>query len=215
MGALLSSRGDDRAAVPRYLRALDVEPDRPGTHLLLGEAFQRLDRADLAFAHFERAVVLEPTLARARLGRAFALIRMGRYRQASEKLTEDIRAFPDQPAFAHVIARLMAAAPDDGVRDGDRAILLAEELARRDPSANVGETLAMAYAEGGSFERAAQVQRSVIDVARQAGAEDAVRRMTANLERYEAGRPCREPWADDDPVFRPDPPRDGRGPGRP
>ena len=32
-----------------------------------------------------------------------------------------MKAFPDQPGFAHALARLLAAAPDDRVRDGARA----------------------------------------------------------------------------------------------
>jgi hypothetical protein len=64
----------------------------------------------------------------------------------------------------------------------------------------------MAYAELAEFEGAAGIQRGVIDAAERAGLQESVRRMRANLRRYEARQPCRTPWADDDPVHRPGPP---------
>ena len=63
----------------------------------------------------------------------------------------------------------------------------------------------MALAETGDFTQAAGVQRGVLAAAGQAGCAGDVRRMTRNLRLYEQRRPCREPWADDDPVARPGP----------
>ena len=42
--------------------------------------------------------------------------------------------------------------------------------------------------------------------AAQSGSQEAVTHMTANLRRYERRQPCREPWADRDPVNSPGPP---------
>jgi len=72
----------------------------------------------------------------------------------------------------------------------------------------LGETLAMALAETGDYTQAAGVQRGVLAAASQAGLAGDVRRMTRNLRLYEQRRPCREPWADDDPVHAPGPPVD-------
>jgi hypothetical protein len=43
-----------------------------------------------------------------------------------------MKEHPEQPVFAHALARLLAAAPDDRVRDGRRALELAEELLWRE-----------------------------------------------------------------------------------
>jgi hypothetical protein len=72
----------------------------------------------------------------------------------------------------------------------------------------LGETFAMALAEAGDYAQAASVQREVLEAARRAGLAGEVRRMTRNLRLYEQGRPCRQPWADDDPVHAPGPPID-------
>ena len=49
------------------------------------------------------------------------LVRLGRYQEARDRLERDVQAFPDQLGFAHALARLLSAAPDDRVRDGARA----------------------------------------------------------------------------------------------
>ncbi|MNC94463.1 hypothetical protein D3C83_113230 [compost metagenome] len=78
---------------------------------------------------------------------------------------------------------------------------MAEQLAQSHRNPELGETMAMALAEVGSYGDAVAVQRDVLNAARQAGDADAVGRLTANLRLYESGRPARTPWPDDDPVF--------------
>ena len=98
------------------------------------------------------------------------------------------------------MTRLLAAALDDRVRNGRRALALAEELLKQrqqklEDGLAVGETYAMALAESGQYIAAAAVQRDVRATAQQAGESDVVvRRLTDNLSRYERGLPCRRPW---------------------
>jgi hypothetical protein len=63
--------------------------------------------------------------------------------------------------------------------------------------------MAMVFAEIGEWERAVSWQRQTIDAARQAKQPALLARLTANLRLYEQHKPCRIPWADDDPVHRP------------
>ena len=102
--------------------------------------------------------------------------------------------FPDQPVFAHALARLLAAAPDARVRDGARARAITEALLATEQSLDLGETIAMTLAELGEFAQAVAVQRDGLAAAEQAGLDDVVTRMAVNLRRYERGEPCRTPW---------------------
>jgi hypothetical protein len=70
--------------------------------------------------------------------------------------------------------------------------------------------MAMAYAELGEYERAAEIQRGVMQAAERARLEADVRRMRVNLRLYEQRHACRTPWADDDPIHRPGPPLETR-----
>ena len=60
--------------------------------------------------------------------RAMALVRLSRYADARVALETAMTQHPDQPGFTHALARILAAAPDDGVRDGRRALALVEAL---------------------------------------------------------------------------------------
>jgi hypothetical protein len=110
----------------------------------------------------------------------------------------------------HALARLLVAAPEDGVRSGARSLALVRELLATAPERTtaLGETFAMALAESGDFTQAVGIQRDIVDAAASAGLAADARRMARNLSLYERRRACREPWADDDPVHAPGPPLD-------
>jgi cytochrome c-type biogenesis protein CcmH/NrfG len=133
-------------------------------------------------------------------------VRLRRYREARDWLAEAARVQPDQPDLALALARILAASPDASVRDGARAMAITEELFKGTKTTALGETLAMALAEVGQYEQAAQVQRGVLDAARRAGLQSEAREMAANLRLYEQRLPCRTPWADDNPIHSPGPP---------
>ena len=69
----------------------------------------------------------------------------------------------------------------------------------------LAETMAMTLAETGEYEQAAMWQREAMSGAERAGRADLLQPMSATLRLYEARRPCRSPWRDDDPIFYPRP----------
>jgi len=134
------------------------------------------------------------------------LVRLGRYREARDRLERDVQSFPDQPGIAHALARLLAAAPDDQIRDGERAVRMVGELTKTQPRTPVLiETMAMALAEVGRFEEAVKRQSEAMEAARGAGRTDMAAQLAANLRLYQGRRPCRMPWTSDDPVHYPRP----------
>jgi hypothetical protein len=60
-------------------------------------------------------------------------------------------------------------------------------------------------AELGRFDEAVRWQRDAIASAERAGDRDLAARLQPNLQRYLARRPCRTPWASEDPVHYPMP----------
>ncbi len=125
-------------------------------------------------------------------------MKLGRYREAHDRLAAGVERHPWEPAFPLALARLLAAAPDDTLRDGGRALAMAQGLAERLRTTAVAETMAMAHAELGQFTGAVEWQRLAMSVAAEAGQAAAVQRMSANLARYLRGEPCRVPWQDDE-----------------
>jgi cytochrome c-type biogenesis protein CcmH/NrfG len=132
-----------------------------------------------------------------------ALARVRRYKDAREALEEAVRLQPDRQELSIALARLLAAAPDDRVRDGHRALMIADELFKTNKTTALGETMAMALAETGDFGQAVGIQREIIQAAQKAGLGADVRRMTGNLALYERQRPCRTPWADNESLAAP------------
>jgi cytochrome c-type biogenesis protein CcmH/NrfG len=112
---------------------------------------------------------------------------------------------PDQPAFPHALARLLAASPDPQVRDGRRALDLVQALAEEHQMTSVAETMAMALAERGQFAQAVEWQRVAMSGATAAGQFEVAQRMAASLALYILQKPCRTPWRDDAPEHRPGP----------
>jgi uncharacterized protein HemY len=137
---------------------------------------------------------VNPRSVPAQLGYALALVDLRRYQDARAWLTDAVEHHPDQPDLAHALARLLAAAPDDRVRDGRRAMAIVQDLLKDQKGTDLGETMAMAFAELGDYQRAAAVQRGVLAAARDAGLQQAVLRMEENLRLYEQHRPCRKLW---------------------
>ena len=84
---------------------------------------------------------------------------------------------------------------------------LLEPLLNQQKTIGLAETMAMTLAESGEYEQAVRWQRDAMAAAEQAGRADLIQPMAVSLRLYEARRPCRTPWRDDDPVFFPKPTR--------
>lgn len=192
--------GRMEAAIAHLSTALDYEPGDTRARVALARLLAVTGRPADALAQYTTALDKDPLRADAALGYAMTLALLDRYVEARDRLTDLMRTFPDEPRFRRTLARLLAAAPDDRVRSGRRALTMAAELLDQrqqsvDEGLAVGETYAMALAESRQYTTAAAVQRDVRATAEKADASDeVVRRLADNLSRYERGLPCRRPW---------------------
>ena len=191
-------------AIERLRIVLERKPGYLGARVALARLLAMDGRPGEAQAEYATALELAPLDAVATLGASMTLALRERYADAEARLRDGQRAFPDDNRFTRALARLLAAAPDDEVRDARRALALAESLLEerqesRDESLAVGETYAMALAAVGQFGTAAAVQRDVRSTAVQTGSQTVVvERLGENLRRYERGEPAPLPWAGDE-----------------
>lgn len=204
-GALLERSGRDDRAIAEYTVAATHDPTLREAHFRLADALRRVGRLDAALSSYRRVLELAPDSPDARFGEAMAMAQLSRHAEARDRLRDAMVRHPDQPAFTQALARLLAASPDPQVRDGRQALDLITSLANQHKTTSVAETMAMAMAEVGRFEEAAEWQRLAMSVAADAGHSDAAKRMAANLVLYRRREPCRTPWRDDDPEYRPGP----------
>lgn len=198
LGVILASSGRVPEAIERFSAAVRYDPDYVEARLVLADTLRGSGRAEASLGHYERLLATDPRVAEARLGHALALVRLGRNLEARDRLGEGARIHPDRPEFVYALARLLAAAPDDRVRDGRRALAVMQALPEDQRRADFGETMAMAFAEAGRYEEAAAWQRDAIAAATRAGNADLAARMSDNLKLFEAGKPSRTPWRRDE-----------------
>ena len=194
LAVVLADQGRYREAIEHFSTVLEHDPAYIQARVQLAEALARAGRPDEAVPHYDRALALDPSRQEAAYGAAMAYVRMERYDAALERLERGLDANPEDRMFQHALARILASAPDDGLRDGERAMTILEPLLAEAPDLALGETTAMALAAMGLYSQAAAVQRDILEAARRGGRADAVERMTGNLALYEAGRPSRTPF---------------------
>jgi tetratricopeptide (TPR) repeat protein len=205
LGLLLVEAGEEQQAIARFRAAVQADPGANLAHLNLAAALLRSGAAPEAADVYSGLLELDPSNAPARLGRAFALIRANRHAEAKTRLEEDMLARPTELAFPHALARLLAASPDDGVRDGQRAALVIREVSRTLKNSQVAETTAMVLAEIGAFDAAVQSQEIAIARADESRGAALTADLNAMLAQYRRGQPSRVPFRPNDPVFFPAP----------
>jgi tetratricopeptide (TPR) repeat protein len=204
-GIVLEATGHDQEAIAAFSKAVDTDPSSVEARMSLADALRRNGRERESLPQYAEVITRSPAVSQAAFGYAMALVRLGRYREARDRLEIAMQTYPDQPGLAHALARLLAAAPDDNVRDGPRALTIVEALLKNQRTVQLAQTMAMALAENRRFQEAVQWQREAMAAAARAGQTDVGGTFAQNLSRYEQGLPCRVPWPDDDPVFRPRP----------
>src|SRR5262249_2428190 len=148
------------------------DPSSVEARMSLADALRRNGRERESLPHYADVITRSPAVSQATFGYVMALVRLGRYREARDRLDAATKPYADQPGFSHALARLLAAAPDDPVRDGARALAMMLELLENQRTLETMQTMAMTLAEVGRFEDAAQWQREAMAAAARSNRRD-------------------------------------------
>jgi len=195
LGVLLQDEGRFREAIGSFEEALRHRPTYLEARLLLAANLRRLGRSAEALAQYEQILGQDANVGEAMFGRAMTLIEAGRYREARDRLRAAREAYPDEPAFAHALARVLAASPDAAVRNGKEALTIVEGLLKTsEPTPDLGETYAMSLAAAGDFVEASNLQAELIAGAERAGIKEIVPTLRNNFVRYQQSLPADLPW---------------------
>lgn len=193
----------DQDALSYYRMAIDRGENDSSVHRLLGDVLMRLDRPEEALRHYRTARELAPGEALPAFREAVALVRTGRYAEASERFAAATQAHPDLAPIRNGLARVLATGPP-GVRDPERALAIAQKLFREHRTVPFAHTYAMALAASGRFDQAVNAQRSTIKRAQQVGMNDKLPFLQANLDRFVSEKAADRAWPSDAQVFHPD-----------
>ena len=194
----MAAHGQFQGAIEELTAATKYDPNYVEAHLGLADTLRRSGRVQDSLPHYQQVIRLDPRVVEAPIGYTMALARLRRYQEGRDRLVEALNVDPNRPEVPIALARILAAAPDDRVRDGHRAMMLLREVLAKTQSLELGEALAMTFAELGQFDEAVRWQRDTMAAATQSGRHDLAPRLAENLRLYERHQPCRTPWRDDE-----------------
>jgi tetratricopeptide (TPR) repeat protein len=204
LAVIQADEGQTAPAIQHLTAALKTEPGYVEARLQLAHVLRRSGQYEASLPEYERIVKQDARVPEARFGYAAALIRLRRYADARDYLVDAMRIYPNEFAFANALARVLAAAPDDKVRDGRRALTMIQPVIAQARVRDTLETMAMTQAEMGQFTEAVRWQQDAIAAAERDGQRDIAALISDNLRLYESRRPCRTPWRADEPIeFQP------------
>ncbi len=194
LGKALLRKGDFDTALTCFQGSTPPSPDSLTRWGNLGKVLlENLDFEE-AIVCYRQALEIAPHSAevQAELGRA--LVQVGETREAMEAWQEALEIEPDQAKVQNNLAWLLATTPDATLRNGPKAVALAEQakqlIGGADPM--VLRTLAAAYAETGRFGDATAEARRALDLAAAQKNTDLAARLQKEIKLYEADTPLRD-----------------------
>lgn len=189
---LANTDGDTPAAMTAYRGAVDADASNFDAWFNLA-MLQRTHGSEVdAQKSFSAALELRPEHEQARLALARTQIALGQWPAARDTLDAGKLDYRADNQILMTLIELLAASPDAAVRDGDRALHLAEQATRETRNLRFMELTAMAAAELGEFEQAAGLIERLIDTAQKQSAPAPVReRLNRALVSYRARQAIR------------------------
>lgn len=194
LGAVLARQGRPTESLPLLDRALAANPYHLRARFNRALAWQNLDRSAEANPEFA-------ALARANLKVTDSLLGLGNGFLSRGQFTEAVRCFeqvvqlqPDSVPALGRLAWLLATHREDAVRNGPRAVQLAQRACdlTRGADALSLNTLAAAYAETGRFDLAVTTAQRALAVAQSAGQQQVAVIIEKLIAMYQARTPYRE-----------------------
>jgi tetratricopeptide (TPR) repeat protein len=167
LGVALVKQNRWEEALTHFQRSVELHPGVADTQFGLAQALVQSGRLDEAIVHYERALVLEPANPQAHSFLAHVLVQKGRVREAIQHYEAAVNAQPGNPFTLNNLAWMLATCSDTSLRNGPKAVTLAERANQLsgETDAHLLETLAAAYAETGRFEEAAATAQRGLEVA--------------------------------------------------
>jgi len=190
----LEKAGETNRALVEYQVTLAIDPSYVKAHYNLGQLFFHAGNYMVAVREYETALRLNPRDLATRLNLANAPNHLGKFREAVAHFEEALKQDPDSTEALNNLAWLLATSPQPDLRDGPRAVQLAERACTLsdDKHAVMIGTLAAAYAEAGRFDDALAAAEKACAVAGAAGESATVARNRELMRLYRAGKPYRE-----------------------
>ena len=194
LGNTLLEMGRAEEAIAHYRKAVEIQPRNTDAYNNLGAVFLQLGRVEESLAYLQKALEIDPDSGEAQNNLGNTLLRMGRMDEAAAHYGKALEIEPASVNAQNNLAWLLATSSDAWLRNGAKAVELAEQADQLTKNKNpvIGATLAAAYAEAGRFPEAVKTARRALNLATASGNRVLADAIHAQIELYQAGSPSRE-----------------------
>ena len=187
-------KGDIDQAIINYQQELQIQPQFAEGHNNLASALFRKGRLDEAQEHLRAALELNPNNPDAHNNLGIAFSQRGDMPQAIAQWNKTLEIQPDNLEAQCNLAWIFATFPDPSIRNGAKAVVLAEralQLSDR-KSARIWRLAAAAYAEAGQFADAIKAAQNALALAQEGNDAALAQTLQANIQQFENNRPLRD-----------------------
>jgi tetratricopeptide (TPR) repeat protein len=191
MGKILLERGDLEGGLHHFSEAARIQPKDPIAHSNRALVLTRMSRWTEAEREYGVALEWAPTHADWWANVGVCRERLGNHRGAIDAYRSALKADRDHRSAANNLAWLMATSPEDDLRDGKKAVALAQRVVASGASASTLDTLAAALAEAGRFDDAVAAADRALALP-DASAGVLKEKINARRALYSQGRPFRD-----------------------
>jgi tetratricopeptide (TPR) repeat protein len=191
----LNRQGRLDDAITEFSETLRLQPEHADAHNNLAIALLKKGQIRDAIAEWTKALQLQPNNADMHNNLAVALLQDGRGAAALAEWQETLRLQPERIGAQLSLAWILATSPDGAIRDGTRALDLAQRACQYSSDRNLMtfRVLAAAYAETGRFAEAINAAQEGEQRAETQGQPSIVRLLEGDLALYQQGIPLRDP----------------------
>ena len=195
LGITFLDKGQLDEAISRLQAAIDLRPENGPAHDNLAKALLKKGQVAEAMVHYRKFLEIEPANVEARNTLGTALIQQGKFTEAIDQWEKALAIQPENGNAASNLSWVFATCPEESIRNGERAVELAEKALRisggRIPM--IYRVLAAAYAENGQFSQAIESAQRGADLANSQGNPGLAAELQSNIVLYQAGTPLRDP----------------------
>jgi Flp pilus assembly protein TadD len=192
LGGILFVRGQIEESIDHYESALRLRDGNVAAHFGLGRALAAKQKTDAAIFHFQKALSIQPDYIGASNDLGVLFASKGEIKEAVAAWEQSLSFDPENADAANNIAWVRATAADGDLRDGRKALELAQ-IALRAGGENpvVLRTLAAAQAENGQFAEAIATCQRGEELARRSGDRAMVESLRNCAESFRRGEALR------------------------
>jgi tetratricopeptide (TPR) repeat protein len=191
LGASLEQTGKMDEAITQFQQALQINPGYAEACNNLGQALCQTGRVDEGITQFQQALEINPAFVKAHNNLGIALFEKGRADEAISQYEKALQLGPANPEVQNNLAWLLATCPQASLRNGNKAVELAQQANELVGGENpvILHTLAAAYAEAGQFSEALETARRALQLAWAQANAKLAGQLQVEMKLYQAGNP--------------------------